>query len=250
MMHQKVWISAENGLWSLIVTMENKPIYIRIIEDIKQKIMLGIYERNSPLPSENELSKKYSVNRVTVQKSISVLIAEDYIYSVPGKGIFAKEFSLNKYKYQYEELKKLNIKLIGVDIIKPPPEVIYNLQIPPDKYVIKIRRLAIDDEQKAIAYDIKYIPYYSGIQLIELELNNAYFTDLVSALASPYEIRGKIDIKGAFSDNQVSKALDISENTPVIEVSQKLVNEDNICIGWGIVYFNIDYFSLHAESYR
>lgn len=227
--------------------MENKPTSLKIIDDIKEQIKLGVYGNNASLPSENELSLKYDVSRVTVQKALSVLVDANYIYSVPGKGYFAKELSFNKYKFKYEEFKNFNVKLLGVDIIMPPPDVIYNLQVPPKKRIVRIKRMAIKNE-KPVAYDIKYIPYYSGIPIIEAEINYSLFSDLVSNLASPYEIKREIEVAGVFADDQISEVLEIIPGTPVVEVEQKLSNEDGICIGWGKVYYNIAYYKLHAEK--
>ena len=229
--------------------MDNKPASMRIIEDIRQQIENGIYSKDSLLPSENELSMKYKVNRVTVQKALSALAADNYIYSVPGKGTFAKEISLNKYKFQYEELTGFDVKLISVDIILPPPEVIYYLHVPPNKHVVNIKRIALKHDIP-IAFDIKYIPYYTGIQMIEAELNYSFLSDYVSTLVSPYEINGEIEISGTEADIQTSSLLNINAGTPVVELKQRLIHDDGTCVGWGKIFFTIDHFKLAAEKFK
>ncbi len=69
----------------------NSNKYQLIIKDIKKAINSGKYDAGSKLPSENQLSDKYSVSRQTVRKALSQLMDEGYIYARHGAGTFVKE---------------------------------------------------------------------------------------------------------------------------------------------------------------
>lgn len=62
--------------------------YELIIKDIKKAINGGKFLADDKIPSENELSEKYSVSRQTVRKALRELENEGYIYARHGSGTF------------------------------------------------------------------------------------------------------------------------------------------------------------------
>ena len=49
------------------------PIYLQLREVIRNKIEDGEYLPGTAIPSENELSEKYKINRMRVRNAIDVL---------------------------------------------------------------------------------------------------------------------------------------------------------------------------------
>ncbi|MFZ7133184.1 MAG: GntR family transcriptional regulator [Eubacteriales bacterium] len=229
--------------------MTDNPIHIQIANDIKQQIELGIYKKNDLLPSENTLANQYHVSRITVQKSLRILNNESYIYSVPGKGSFAKEPPINQYILKFSELNLFNKeqqqKLIGVDIINPTPELIYALQVHPNKKVIHLKHVIFIDSEP-IAFDSKYIPYYSGVPIVEVEINYSAFPDILSNIISPYKIGRELNIYGSVMDDEVGEVLQLELGAPCIIVEQKLFDADNSPIGWRRMHLNIKYFRMEG----
>ena len=45
-------------------------IYLQIIEDIKEKILAGVFQKDQKIPSVRELSVQYGVNPNTIQKAL------------------------------------------------------------------------------------------------------------------------------------------------------------------------------------
>lgn len=65
--------------------------YSRLMEELKEQILSGEIQAGDKLPSENELSAKYSVSRQTVRKALSILENEGYVYAEHGRGTFCSE---------------------------------------------------------------------------------------------------------------------------------------------------------------
>ncbi|WP_313893135.1 GntR family transcriptional regulator [Psychrobacillus sp.] len=65
----------------------------QIIDDIMDQIVSKTIEHGEKMPSENELSKKYRVPRMTVRNALTKLEERGYIYSLQGKGRYLKEES-------------------------------------------------------------------------------------------------------------------------------------------------------------
>jgi len=69
-----------------------KPLkYLNIMEDLRNDMLNGIIKPRDKLPSENELSGKYSVSRQTIRKALEVLEEEGFIYAEHGRGTFCSE---------------------------------------------------------------------------------------------------------------------------------------------------------------
>lgn len=70
---------------------ESLPIYIRIVEGIKEAILSGQLLEESQIPSTTHLSKEYKINIATVNKAINILVDEGLVYKKRGIGMFVKK---------------------------------------------------------------------------------------------------------------------------------------------------------------
>ena len=52
------------------------PIYLQLREVVRTKIEEGEYPPGMAIPSENELSEMYGVNRLTVRNAVEALVGE------------------------------------------------------------------------------------------------------------------------------------------------------------------------------
>ena len=75
---------------------ENLPIYIRIVEGIKDAILNGDIKEEQQLPSTTYLSKQYKINIATVNKAINVLVSDELVYKKRGIGMFVKKGATKK----------------------------------------------------------------------------------------------------------------------------------------------------------
>ena len=62
--------------------------YIEIYEDIKRKIVSGVYEYKSKLPSKRVTADNYHVSVITVEHAYELLIEEGYVITEEKKGYF------------------------------------------------------------------------------------------------------------------------------------------------------------------
>ncbi len=64
------------------------PLYVQIVNDIKEKISSGELKVGDRVSSQNELAATYSVSLITVKKALADLIKEGVLYSRVGKGTY------------------------------------------------------------------------------------------------------------------------------------------------------------------
>ena len=118
---------------------EKLPVYIRIVEGIKNAIVVGDLKEGERLPSTTRLSSNYNIGLLTINKANDILEDEGLIYKKRGVGLFvqkgAKEKLINerrkRFKDQYIkaaliEANKLNINVEELQqIVKEAYEEIY-----------------------------------------------------------------------------------------------------------------------------
>ena len=73
------------------MTDNGKPKYFSLMEQLKADIVSGAICPGEKLPSENELSQKYSLSRHTVRKALGILEQDGYVEAFHGKGTFCSE---------------------------------------------------------------------------------------------------------------------------------------------------------------
>lgn len=65
-----------------------RPIYVQIMDGLRQQIAAGVLRSGEKLPSVRELAAELSINPNTIQRSYRQLEMEGWIATVPGKGCF------------------------------------------------------------------------------------------------------------------------------------------------------------------
>ncbi|RAR41910.1 GntR family transcriptional regulator [Paenibacillus sp. MDMC362] len=70
---------------------ESQPIFQQIAQMIIDDIVDSVLKEGERVPSENELSRFYNINRATARKGLQALVDLDIIYKQRGIGMFVKE---------------------------------------------------------------------------------------------------------------------------------------------------------------
>ncbi len=108
-------------LHTVIIDYQNKlPIYLQIVDQIKEHVALGILHPKDQLPSIRELASFLGINPNTVKKAYEILESEGIIRSLSTKGCFISEDissvleeeitkRIKKLDDEIQELEKLGI---------------------------------------------------------------------------------------------------------------------------------------------
>lgn len=92
---------------------DKRPMYEQIMEQIKQRIAVGDWPPDTPLPSIRELATNVNVSIITVKRAYRELERDGVISTQQGKGSWVngsqdlKELQLEKLKQHVEEAGKL-----------------------------------------------------------------------------------------------------------------------------------------------
>ena len=85
---------------------ESLPIYIRIVEGIKDAILNEQLKEETQIPSTTYLSKQYNINIATVNKAMNILVDLGLVYKKRGIGMFVKKGALKKLINERREVFK------------------------------------------------------------------------------------------------------------------------------------------------
>jgi|SRR5680860_197818 len=228
------------------------PVYIKIVEDIKKKVNGAELKPGDTVPPETALCKEYGVSRMTVRKGLAILASEGYIFSVPGKGSYVQKPEVNKYTLYYDEMNNAinsvdKARLLEVTIIMPDEKLADELHTTRNKHVIMIRRLFYTDGIP-VAYDVKYLLYSKGMPIVEKEIEQATFQEMVSNNMSFFALKRRISISAKIPNEEIKRYLNIYDELALLVVEQKLYNTENKPIGIGVTSYRGDYIKLQGNS--
>lgn len=86
---------------------DSRPMYLQIMEQIKQKVRAGDWPAGQSLPSIRELSALTKVSVITVKRAYAELEAEGVIVTQAGRGSFVAEVTdLHNTSLLQSELEK------------------------------------------------------------------------------------------------------------------------------------------------
>jgi GntR family transcriptional regulator, arabinose operon transcriptional repressor len=68
------------------------PLYVQLMDDLREHIVNGGLPIGARLPNEIELSEKYEVSRGTIRQAVEALIKEGFIERIHGSGTFIRDW--------------------------------------------------------------------------------------------------------------------------------------------------------------
>ncbi len=204
--------------------------YRIMYQDLKQKILLGVFKTGDLLPSENELAALFKTTRVTVRQALDELVKEGYIIKEKGKGSFVQSergfLGLLAFK-NLAEIGQKNVHSITTEFTKKPwimpwPEDFFYPLSPAEKKMkcICIERIRYVDND-AVMFEHYYIPNFKLDKLCTEE-----FID--GSLLKTLRIKHLLEItdveqfmKALPASEIVAKSLSITQNQPIIKIFRR-----------------------------
>lgn len=204
--------------------------YRIMYQDLKQKILLGVFKTGDLLPSENELAALFKTTRVTVRQALDELVKEGYIFKEKGKGSFVQSergyMGLLSFK-NLSEIGQKNEHSITTKLTKRPsviawPEDFFYPLSPAEKKIkcICIERIRYVDKDPVIL-EYYYIP---NIKLDKLCVEEFIDGSLLKTLRLKHSIEmTNVEqfMKGIPANEIVAESLSIELNQPIIKIYRR-----------------------------
>lgn len=200
-----------------------KPLYLQLVDVVKQKVFSNDWQQGMKIPSENELAKEFKLSVGTVKKALGVLGQEGILFRRQGQGTFIASPDFSKsfirfFRYGQTDGEPSEIpgsRILAVDVITAGKEISGLLHLEADDEVIKMKRVRTLHDIPFAAEEL-YLPYerFKGIEEMYLEdklLYPIYSNEFRTPVVWVDEFL-QPDIAG----DETAKLLGIEESTPVI----------------------------------
>ena len=213
------------------------PLYYQLKQLLLNEINVGNLKEHDCLPTEIELSSRFSISRPTVRQAIYELVNEGYLSRQKGKGTFVTKPKINQEIVHVIETfnegmirKGIQPKTTVLDlkVIEADDELIQALEIDAGDKVIELSRLRYANEEPIVLVTT-YIPHAlcPGILHVNLKEDSMYKT------FEKYDLYIK-KVRRVFEAQKATKPdallLEITEGDPLMYFETKAYLENGLII--------------------
>lgn len=236
---------------------DNRPLYLLVIDKIKQDIEQGVYKSGTKLPSEYELAKNLGVSRVTLREALRMLEDENLVMRKHGIGTFVNIPPLFtsgiEELYSITQMINKNKQKAGTIFVNSGFKNVSNTDIKTFKLdnsdrVLRIERIRTADEEPVV-YCIDKIPE----NILPKDFNFKEDGSLFKSL----EKQANINITYAISDieplgyhEKISPLLLSPPGTSLLILKQSHFDEKERLVLYSINYFRADKFRFQVVRKR
>ena len=206
------------------------PIYYQIKQKVKSWVINREYPAGGKLPSVQELSEKFKVNRLTVRQAISQLVQEGFLISKRGEGTFVTndENLISRFSFEFRgfindllhQMPEVTTRSVSIHTIRASNSIRKRLELSPSQVeVTQIKRTRLLKD-RLFTFTINYLPIEIGMRIKEEDL---YAKRMLKILEEDLGIEftdAVQTIEATFADTEVAENLGINSGFPVLFVER------------------------------
>ena len=230
-------------------------LYIQLTRILLEQIHSGTWKLNDRIPSEDDLSRTYSISKITVRQAINNLTSDGYLMKIQGKGTFVTSvlpvvgvamrtiFTEEMFGKEVKAEKELLFK----GIKEPDPDIRSYLKTDGDIYYMLSRRLLYGNP----AYvDESFIPYSITPEIGSLDIADAslYFFLQEKAMKKIFKVIQTVEVSQATGDS--AQHLDLEEGVLVLVVHRLLLSSDSTPVAYTKLQGRSDRYKFQSEFER
>lgn len=223
------------------------PLYLQIAQRIQHDIVTGVLRPGGTIGSEAELTKLFSVSRVTLRQAISMLADQGLVVRRHGKGTYVQAAPVN---YPLDDLvgttqllssqgRRWSSRVTTLRHARATAESAKFLRVRPGRRVTDIWRVDYAGEQPVAAAHIRLAPHAdSGLTTDELERKPLY-----PLLEERTGIRADVaheTIRAASAASDIAALIGVNEGDPIMIVARVTHAPDGRPFEYSEIFFRAD----------
>lgn len=221
--------------------------YVLISNDIRDKIMTGVYAINEQLPSEKEMCVDYGVSKMTIKRALDILVAEGLVIKRRGSGTFVKDLGESQMKHihmanQFRGMSAMNqdkaisSNVLNFSVRTASPEIASQLNVTEDSFIYDVYRVRlVDGEPRVIEQTYMPIDVIPSLKMEHVQ----------SSIYNYIESELKLVIQSAHRTVSVRKATDFEAEKLGLEKG------DPVAVAEQVGYLNTgEAFELSTSVHR
>jgi GntR family transcriptional regulator len=172
------------------------PLYYQVAYVLENFLTCNMFEPGSRFLSEEEISSQLEVSRPTVNRAINILIKNDYLKRIRGKGTIVQKLkgvslvlmsTLLSFGEMIDKIGRSDrTALLGRDQQNASASVSNALGMAPGDAVIHLKRLRFIDDRPLIVVD-SYLPFARFSKLLEID-ESRFVADLYSLMGEDFNL--------------------------------------------------------------
>lgn len=203
-----------------------------ISSDLLSQIESGALKPGDRLPSEQELSARFGVSRMTVRQALGRLENQGLLTRKQGSGTFVAEPRRTERDSQrlgfHNEVgvdpDEVSTRELIREVVPADETVAEQLQLKPEQTVIRLLRLRYVEGQ-AVSLQESWIPYVIAPELARVPLHDGSLYETLRALGAPV-VGADQQVTAVAASLEVASALGIEPGLPVILITRTTTTAD------------------------
>ena len=235
---------------ALISLQRNSPIAMhrQLAQHLRDAITTGVSKQGDRIATEQELSQKYGVSRITARQAVIQLVSESLLVRRQGKGTFVTarpvKHDLVELHGFFDELvaRGVNpeIQLLEFSKQAAPARVSEKLQSDNKQVTYWKRLYCRNGEPFAVAW-VYLAPQLVGVTRTLAEKHTSYH--IIESLHQLKIAHADVSIRAQLSEAKTRKLLRMPPGTPLIALERISYLADNTPIEYAL-------YCAHADSYE
>lgn len=206
--------------------------YKQISQFYADEIKAGRLRQGQQLPTEAEITERFSVSRVTVRKALDELVEKDLITKVHSKGSVVKEndkiMCLDSLMGFTEEMSRrglsVSTKVLSATLETAGEHISNKLDIDSRSKVYLITRLRLVEDE-VIAVEKVAISYYRCPDLLKYDLSGSLYK-IISQEYGHKIVRANEVLEATLADKREIDLLGIKTKQPVLKIERNTFLDD------------------------
>lgn len=230
-----------------------EPLHRQLERFLEEAIREGALKPGDRLESEDALTKRYGVSRITLRQAVGALVAKHLLVRKQGKGTFVTEPTVR------HDLRRLNgllgtlfsqadgasARLLRYDLKIPPADVAALLHLKSGVKAVSFERLYLVDGKPVAVTQSWLAPEVASIPRTKAELIST--EDMMIAVGIRIAST-QVAIRAAAAGARVGGLLKMSARSPVLEVSRSSFASDGAAKQVGHIWFRSDRYHLVCST--
>ena len=219
------------------------PRYVRVYTALREWIDSGKYSPGEKIASEEEIGQMFGVSRITTRKAIDLLVEDDLVYRLHGKGTYVADnvqqrSGMANIGKRIRDARRVmtrgKLEQVEIEEIDADPKTCIDLKLSAAARVLRISYVRTFAGER-VAQVTCYIPAEFGVSLEASDLRNGTTLDALEASGLKPDSASQL-ISATLADASLSSTLDLNMGSPVLRIKQIVVNSNQDPLERIIVY--------------
>jgi GntR family transcriptional regulator len=230
-----------------------EPLYRQIAQHLEEAIRSGELKPGDRLPSEDVLTRRYKVSRITLRQAVDALVRKEIIVRRQGKGTFVSRPAV---KHDLKRLHGLlaslfgqaetaSTKLLRYELHRAPPEIAELLGLREGQRALALDRLYLIG-RRPVAYAQNWlVPEVAALPRAKADLIS---TEDMMRDAGIHIVSTQVSIRAETAGAIAGRHLKLTARAPVLVLRRRAVGDDGNVKEAGRLWFCSDAYEFCATD--